>query len=112
MRFSLICVWLLMCVCVHSAAAQTAEPGPIANPGRPTVSTPATLTPAGYLQFETGTMGAWHSPEFSSQQGVIEVVKFSVSHRLQFLAASEPFVHSRVQGQGANATAELFFGLQ
>src|SRR5258708_25845103 len=94
------------------SAQESNTDGPEANPGRPTVSTPATLTPVGYLQFETGTIGAWHSPEFSSQQGVIEVVKFSVSHRLEFLAASEPFVHSRVQGQGANATADLFLGLQ
>jgi hypothetical protein len=81
MRFALIRVWLLMCVCVHSAAAQTAEPGPIANPGRPTVATPATLTPTGYLQFETGTIAAYHSPEFSSQYGLTEVIKFSVASR-------------------------------
>ena len=29
---------------------------PVANPARPTVSTPATLTPVGYLQFETGIL--------------------------------------------------------
>src|SRR5258708_12570340 len=90
MRFSLICVWLLMCVCVHSAAAQTAEPGPIANPGRPTVSTPATLTPTGYLQFETGAIAANHSPEFSSQYGLNEVIKFSLASPLQFLASAQP----------------------
>src|SRR5690349_11638244 len=37
----------------------------VANPGRPTVSNPATLTAPGYLQFETGSLGAWHSPEFT-----------------------------------------------
>ena len=104
-------LWIVAGSVTISAQELNTE-GPEANPGRPTVSTPATITPVGYLQFETGTIGAWHSPEFSSQQGVIEVVKFSVSHRLEFLAASEPFVHSRVQGQGANATADLFFGLQ
>src|SRR6202035_146155 len=31
---------------------------PAANPARPTVSNPATLTPIGYLQFETGVLGA------------------------------------------------------
>jgi hypothetical protein len=31
---------------------------PETNPGRPTVSTPATLTPVGYLQFETGILAA------------------------------------------------------
>ncbi len=29
-----------------------------ANPGRPTVATPATLTPVGYFQFESGVLGA------------------------------------------------------
>jgi hypothetical protein len=33
-----------------------------ANPGRPTIATPAALTPVGYLQFETGVLGADHSP--------------------------------------------------
>ena len=38
---------------VQSAAAQSAiTDGPDANPGRPTVSTPATLTPVGYLQLK------------------------------------------------------------
>src|ERR1700683_4446179 len=37
-----------------SLGAQTIpDPTPEANPARPTVSTPATLTPVGYLQFET-----------------------------------------------------------
>src|SRR5882724_4331542 len=40
---------------------------PLANPGRPTVATPATLTPVGYLQFETGYLGAWNSPGVDSQ---------------------------------------------
>jgi hypothetical protein len=38
---------------------------PETNPARPTVSTPATLTPSGYLQFENGGLFATHSPEFS-----------------------------------------------
>src|SRR5258708_20847100 len=49
-----------------AAAAQRQPDEPVANPGRPTVSTPATLTPVGYLQFETGFLGATHSPRFPS----------------------------------------------
>src|SRR5205823_6713431 len=63
---------------------------PIANPGRPTVATPATLTPVGYVQFETGVLHAWTSPEFSSQTSINEVVKFSVTRRIEFLAGFEP----------------------
>jgi hypothetical protein len=31
---------------------------------------------------------------------------------LEFLAASQPFAHSHVQGQGTNGAGDLFFGLQ
>src|SRR5467141_50439 len=112
MRFALIRVWLLMCVCVHSAAAQTAEPGPIANPGRPTVSTPATLTPTGYLQFETGALAANHSPEFSSSYGLNEVIKLSVAPRLELLASGVPIARSTVDGNTANKVADVFLGAQ
>jgi hypothetical protein len=87
-----------------------ADDGPVANPGRPTVSTPATLTPAGYLQFETGILAAWHSPEFSSQVSLNEVIKFAVSRRIQFLAASEPFAHSNTQP--ANGDGGVSLGVQ
>src|SRR5450432_3559397 len=62
--------------------AQTGKPAPAAspvipaaNPARPTISNPATLTPVGYLQFETGVLGAADSPEFSSRTGMNEVIK-------------------------------------
>jgi hypothetical protein len=100
-----------------SAGAQTPPPTatgepPEVNPGRPTVSTPATLTPVGYLQFETGAIGAWHSPEFSSRSSFNEVMKFSVASRLELLASAEPFVHYSAAGQTANGVAEVFLGAQ
>jgi hypothetical protein len=67
---------------------------PEANPGRPTVSTPATLTPVGYLQFETGILGAEHSGEFANRTAIEETIKFAVSRRVQFLVQSEPVVRS------------------
>jgi len=85
---------------------------PEANPGRPTVSTPATLTPVGYLQFETGILGATHSPEFSSRYGFNEVMKLSVASRLELIASSEPLVQYSAVGTSANGTAELFLGTQ
>lgn len=98
---------------VQSSLAQVGTPDDqTANPGRPTVSTPATITPVGHLQFETGFLGAWHSPEFSSRESVNEVIKFSVSRWFEFLAASEPLVHYRADDQITNGTAELFFGVQ
>lgn len=96
-----------------NAPAQASQPDePEANPGRPTVSTPATLTPVGYFQFETGYLGAWHSPEFSSQSSVNEVVKFSVSRRIELLAADQPFAYSRTAGQASWGTGDVALGVQ
>lgn len=86
--------------CSFAQPGQESGPGkdkdetPEANPARPTVATPATLTPAGYLQFENGVLYAADSPEFSSRLGVNQVTKLAVNSRLQFLLQSEPVVHS------------------
>jgi len=83
-----------------AASAQAApEDVPEANPARPTVATPATLTPVGYLQFENGTLYATGSSDFSSRFAINQVTKLTVTSRLQFLVQSEPFVHS---GLGAD----------
>jgi hypothetical protein len=110
----LLSLFLFLGVAMVAAAQQEAAPReePAANPGRPTVSTPATLIPTGYLQFESGFLAAWHSPEFSSQQSLNEVLKFSVSRRIELLAASGPVAHSRVASQAANAAGDEFLGVQ
>jgi hypothetical protein len=108
-------VWLAcgLFFCAARGHTQTTPPDtPAANPARPTVSNPATLTPPGYLQFETGVLGAMHSGEFSSLVGISEVIKLSVAKRLELLAASGPFVHSTTDGVSANGTAEVFLGMQ
>lgn len=113
MRLTRICVCLVIGVVAHSAAAQsTPSDGPEANPGRPTVSTPATLTPVGYLQFETGVLSANHSPEFSSQYGFNEVIKLSVAPRLQLLASTEPIVRYTADGNTANGLGDVSLGAQ
>lgn len=73
---------------VHAQAP--ANEAPEANPARPTVSTPATLTPVGYLQFENGVLFARDSPEFAHQLSVNQVTKLTVEPRLQLLAQFEP----------------------
>ena len=93
-------------------AQAQAEDAPTANPGRPTVSTPATLTPVGYLQFETGYLGAWHSPGLSSQSSVNEVVKYSVAPRLEFLISYEPLAHSTFGNQSSNDKGGVSLGVQ
>ena len=85
---------------------------PNANPARPTVSTPATLPPAGYLQFETGYLAAWRAPEVSSQSSLNEVVKMAVVRHLQVLAAFEPIAHSRADGLSSNDAGDIDVGVE
>jgi hypothetical protein len=92
----------------HLAAALAQE----ANPGRPTVSTPATLTPVGYLQFETGVLGAEHSPDLPNQLSFNEVIKFSPAKRLELLLQTQPFAHSDLGAVGSNDPGDLSAGLQ
>jgi hypothetical protein len=97
----------------QSAGQQDAQPDePEANPARPTVSNPATLTPIGYLQFEVGALGAMDSSEFSNRVEFNEVIKLAVSRRIEFIEASEPAVHYTVNGVSANGIAEVFLGTQ
>ena len=98
-------------ICSQSSTAETPE----ANPGRPTVSTPATLTPVGYLQFENGGLYAEASPELTTLFGINQVTKLTVASRLQLVALSEPLA----QASGATGDAlsgsrpgEVFVGFQ
>ena len=83
-----------------------------ANPGRPTVSTPATLTPVGYLQFETGVLGAEHSSDLANQVSFNEVVKFTLNKRLELLLQSGPFAHSDLGLSSTNDPGDVSAGLQ
>lgn len=104
---------LIVLIFVSPLAAQSNQQAtPQANPGRPTVSTPATLTPVGYLQFETGGIAAFHSPGVSSYVGVNETTKLAVTSRLQFLAAVSPLAHYSAAGQTGNGVAGISLGVQ
>ena len=87
---------------------------PEANPGRPTVSTPATLTPVGYLQFEDGVLFAESSTEFSRRFGIGLITKLTVLPRLELFLQSEPLAVSESQDRTATAehVGEVFAGLQ
>ena len=95
-------------------AQTSADPVPEANPARPTVSTPATLTPVGYLQFETGSLGAVTSPEFGTRIGINQVTKLTVLPRLELFVQTEPYVHSsNSEGQDKEIhPGEVFVGAQ
>src|SRR5207248_4587997 len=104
---------LLVLLPALPAFAQNPPPEePEANPGRPTISTPATLIPLGYLQFENGLLWARHSAEFSSRTGIEEVVKLSVLPRLELLFAGEPWVNSTAAGNKQNVFGDVSLGVQ
>lgn len=113
MKFGPILLLLMLYVLHQSSAAQFETSAvPDANPGRPTVSTPATLTPVGYLQFENGTLFAEHSTEFSNRFGVSQVTKLAIHPRLELFLQSEPLTISWSEGQTAVHEGEVFAGLQ
>lgn len=113
MRRNFARLLLFLAACAPSVAAQTGTADDAeANPGRPTVSTPATLTPVGYLQFETGFLGALDSPEFASRYSFNEVMKLSVAPRLELLASAEPIAHYTADGATGNRVADVFLGAQ
>jgi len=94
-------------------AQQSADETPAANPARPTVATPATLTPVGYLQFENGGLYASDSGEFATQTSINQVTKLAVNSRLQFLLLSEPFAHSRISDlQSSSDPGGISAGIQ
>jgi hypothetical protein len=85
---------------------------PEANPARPTVSTPATLTPVGYLQFENGGLYATDSSEFAKRLGINQVSKLTLDERVELLTLFEPFTHSTGAEVSGNRPGEVFAGLQ
>jgi len=108
-----VCLLCVLGAFVQRSAAQSGTPSvPDANPGRPTVSTPATLTPVGYLQFETGALFAEDSTEFSRRIGIGQVTKLSVLPRLELFLQSEPLAISQSKDQTAVHEGEVFAGVQ
>jgi hypothetical protein len=119
--FALTSLFLAATIAARPAASQSSQRAaqrdaqsdePEANPARPTVSNPATLTPVGYLQVEIGTLGATNSLEFSTRYEFNEVIKLAVMRRLEFVESSEPAVHYTINGASANGVAEVFLGAQ
>jgi hypothetical protein len=108
-----ICLLSVLSVLAQLSRAQSGTSSvPEANPGRPTVSTPATLTPVGYLQFENGVLFAEDSTEFSKRIGVGQVTKLSVLPRLELFLQSEPLAISQSKDQTAVHEGEVFAGVQ
>ncbi|HEX4155526.1 MAG TPA: transporter [Acidobacteriaceae bacterium] len=101
---------VLLCGGVMTVAAQTVD----ANPGRPTVSNPATLVPVGYLQFEQGYLGSLTSPETAAQYGANQVTKLAVVSRVLVQVQTQPFAFSREVGATGSSAAsgDVLLGAQ
>lgn len=112
MRWTAVSAIVFLLWAQPACAQQAGDADIAANPGRPTVSTPATLTPTGYLQFETGVLGAADSPELASQVGLNEVVKLSVTSRIELLFSSNPYAHCHTGGKPADGTGGESVGAQ
>ena len=82
--------------------AQSPGEVPAANPARPTVSTPATLTPVSYLQFENGTLYADGSPGLTAQFSINQATRLAVTQRVQFFSLWEPMASSSRSSQANN----------
>ena len=110
MRRDVAVIGLVILLSAGVSLAQSNEPE--ANPARPTVATPATLSPVGYLQFETGVLYAEDSGEFSGRTSLNQVTKLTVHPRLQFLIVSEPVVYSGSDGVRATDAGDVLAGAQ
>jgi hypothetical protein len=112
-KFVSVCLLTIFCAFAQHGFVQSAtNSAPDANPGRPTVSTPATLTPVGYLQFENGTLFAEHSVEFSQRFGTSQVTKLTVLSRLELFLQSEPLAISQSEAKTTIHEGEVFVGTQ
>jgi hypothetical protein len=113
LKFYRFLLFSMLCGFAQPSRAQSGTTcQPDANPARPTVSTPATLTPVGYLQFENGTLFANQSTEFSNRLGFSQVTKLTVLPRLELFLQTEPLVTSEIQSETAVHEGEVFAGMQ
>jgi hypothetical protein len=106
-------ILLISFAAAQALYAQTTEV-PSANPGRPTVTTPATLPPVGYLQFEQGYLGSFTSPDTTAQHGVNEVTRLAVHPRVGLIALLQPYAATESVGtsQFINGFGDVLLGAQ
>jgi hypothetical protein len=110
-----VCFFALPLTCFpqsDNAGSGQTQDEPAANPGRPTISTPATLTPVGYFQFETGILGAQRAREFPPRTALSGVEKYPPPTRLQLLVSSEPAVFSDLGDRHSRDAGGVSLGAQ
>ena len=103
-----VAIGLVLAALTRTASAQTSTPQPSpedprANPGRPTISAPATLTPVGYLQLENGVLFGRLTHGGSSLTALSQVTKLAVTSRLQLIGQFAPAAWSTNVGPSATS---------
>jgi hypothetical protein len=76
------------------------------------VSTPATLPPAGYVQFETGILIAADSPSFDKQISINQVTKLALNKRLEIFVGSEPWASTSLGNGYRSDDGDVLVGVQ
>ncbi len=97
-----------------SAHPEAHDADPAANPARPTVANPASLTPPGYLQFEQGFLQANATPGGGpdSQFSLVQTMKLALNHRVMPFLSSQPYSRSSTAGLVSNDPGDLDLGVQ
>lgn len=93
-RFAVPFAGLAALIATSALAAQQESVAPEANPGRPSVSVPATLPPVGYMQYETGTLYAAGAPGMTAQLSLNQVTRLAFTSRVGVFTSWEPLAHS------------------
>ena len=99
-------------IVVQTPVAEPQQPEITANPGRPSMSASALLTPIGYAQLENGVLYAAGSAEFTSRSAAEETVRITVTPRVQFILGSEPIANSLVVDQNLIQQGDVTGGTQ
>jgi hypothetical protein len=88
------------------------QPDLTANPGRPAMATSALLTPLGYAQFESGSLYAAGSAEFSNRSGQEETMRLTVAPRLQVILVAEPVAYTTTEKESLIQRGDATGGVQ
>jgi hypothetical protein len=96
-----------------TAAPDTYDTDPAADPARPTFTNPAHIPPPGYLQLEQGVLQANTTPPGPNHQfSVVQATKVALTHHIMLNFISQPYAHSVAGTEGSNDPGDLDFGVQ
>lgn len=105
MKFFLVALFLVPSF--FSFAEQNSDTPPAADPSRPTLTTPAHIPPAGYLQFEQGVLVVAGGQDFDTQVMMQQSLRLALARRFLVQSTSVPYARSTFYGTGSNDTGDV-----